>query len=79
MEYGVLIFGMMVAVTFFLVRRASRKYEREHIANGTWDEQGPLHPTYPKPWEIVSRRSLGLRLRDRDEDSEQDDEAARRS
>jgi len=55
--------------TFFFVRRASRRYEREHIAAGTWDEDGPLHPTYPKPWEVVSRKSLGLRLRDRSMES----------
>ena len=73
MEYGLWILAGMLVGTFFFVRHAARKYEREHIANGTWDEKGPLHPTYPKPGEVVSRRSLGLRLRGRAEESNDDE------
>jgi hypothetical protein len=60
--------------TFVFVRRASRRYEREQIAAGRWDENGPLHPTSRKPWEVVSRMKLGLRLRDRSTESTTPDE-----
>jgi hypothetical protein len=70
---ALIILAVLMIGTGIFVRFASRRYERRQILAGKWDENGPLHPSAPKPWEVVSRHSLGLRLDDSATGSTRDD------
>lgn len=55
-----------------LVNRAASRIGAQRIADGDWDENGPKHPTKPKPWEHVSSQGyIGLDLGDEPDDREQ--------
>lgn len=56
--------GAMVVVGL-LVNRAANRIAAHRTADGEWDENGPKHPTKPKPWEHVSSSGyIGLHLDD---------------
>lgn len=48
------IFVAGVAVVAVFINRAAKRYGAQRIGEGEWDENGPKHPTAPKPWEHVS-------------------------
>lgn len=60
-----LAFLLGIAAAAVFVNRAAKRYGAQRVTDGEWDENGPKHPTAPKPWEHVSSMGyIGLHLDD---------------